>query len=110
MPTSTLKGNWTYRSFINDPAPVGSDPQKALALIFGEGQLRFTSSDDQIFKAVLDFGGGISSGFDEALNLWNCSPAIRSPRVSSKSRSIIRVRQWLARCRRRKNARSSGNK
>lgn len=69
MPTSTLKGNWTYRSFINDPAPVGSDPQKALALIFGEGQLRFTSSDDQIFKAVLDFGGGISSGFDEALKL-----------------------------------------
>ena len=28
-----LNGNWTYRSFINNPVEVGGDAQKALALI-----------------------------------------------------------------------------
>lgn len=58
MPNAVLSGNWTYRSFINDPVPVGGDAPKALQLIFGEGELSFVSADDQLFKAVLDFGGG----------------------------------------------------
>jgi hypothetical protein len=58
MPNSTLTGQWTYRSFVNNPVPVDGDAQKALQLIFGEGDLSFVSADDQLFKAVLDFGGG----------------------------------------------------
>jgi hypothetical protein len=58
MPNSVLNGHWTYRSFINNPVPVNGDAQKALHLIFGEGDLSFVSADDRLFKAVLDFGGG----------------------------------------------------
>ena len=58
MPNSLLTGDWTYRSFVNIPVPVGGDAAKALQLIFGEGDLSFVSADDQLFKAVLDFGGG----------------------------------------------------
>lgn len=58
MPDSTLAGNWTYRSYFNNPALVGDDAQKALAMIFGEGQIRFSAADDRSCKAVLDFGGG----------------------------------------------------
>src|SRR6266496_2171350 len=31
-----LAGEWTYRSFLNDPQPV-TTPDEALSLIFGEG-------------------------------------------------------------------------
>src|SRR2546421_2635398 len=58
MSNSVLSGNWTYRSFINNPDPIGDDANKALELIFGEGQLRFTYASGRNFKAVLDFGGG----------------------------------------------------
>jgi hypothetical protein len=58
MSGTTLSGNWTYRSYFNNPAMVRDDAQKALALIFGEGQIGFSSSDGCNFKAVLDFGGG----------------------------------------------------
>ncbi|HEX6705266.1 MAG TPA: hypothetical protein VF169_10950 [Albitalea sp.] len=58
MTDTVLRGNWTYRSFVNNVAPVGDDPQRALSLIFGEGEWRFVSGDDSSFKAVLDFGGG----------------------------------------------------
>jgi hypothetical protein len=58
MHASTLDGNWTYRSFLNNPDEVGDDPEKALALIFGEGNLTITAKGDRLFQAVLDFGGG----------------------------------------------------
>ena len=58
MANSVVSGNWTYRSFRNNPEPVGDDPQKARELIFGEGQLNITCNDGRIFKAALDFGGG----------------------------------------------------
>ncbi len=58
MASSFLSGSWTYRSYLNDPAPIGGDANKALALLFGEGQLTFTGGADPNFKAVLDFGGG----------------------------------------------------
>jgi hypothetical protein len=41
MPNSVLNGDWTYRSFINHPVPVNGEAQKALQLIFGEGDLSF---------------------------------------------------------------------
>jgi hypothetical protein len=49
-------GQWTYRSFINDPNEVGDDAQKALALIFGEGQLTIEESRFGDFKGVVSFG------------------------------------------------------
>jgi hypothetical protein len=67
MPNSVLNGDWTYRSFINDPVPVDGDAQKALQLIFGEGELSFVSATDQSFKAVLDFGGGAAMDLYGAL-------------------------------------------
>lgn len=53
---SPLTGKWTYRSFINDPAEVGNDAQKALALIFGEGQMTIAASDFGTFQGELSFG------------------------------------------------------
>jgi hypothetical protein len=49
-------GNWTYRSFVNNPALVGDDPQKALALIFGEGQLTIDDSGFGALQGVVSFG------------------------------------------------------
>ncbi len=57
MTNTVLTGNWTYRSYLNDPSFVGDDPKKALAQIFGEGNLHFSSHNAPNFKAVLDFGG-----------------------------------------------------
>ena len=56
--TTNLDGTWTYRSFLNNPTEVGDNPQQALALIFGEGKLTITSKGENLFQAVLDFGGG----------------------------------------------------
>jgi len=58
MPDSPLNGNWTYRSFLNQSEMVDGDPQKALALIFGEGALSINVTSATSFKAILDFGGG----------------------------------------------------
>jgi hypothetical protein len=52
MPNSMLTGSWTYRSFINNPVPVDGDPEKALQLILGVGDLSLVSADDRLFKAV----------------------------------------------------------
>jgi hypothetical protein len=52
-----LKGEWTYRSFINEPRPVGDDAQAALGLIFGEGALTVAQADAGGFRAALSFGG-----------------------------------------------------
>jgi hypothetical protein len=52
-----LKGEWTYRSFVNEPKPVGGDAQTALGLIFGEGALTVSQADSGGFKAALSFGG-----------------------------------------------------
>lgn len=50
-------GTYTYRSFHNIPDPVNGDKDKALALIFGEGDLTAESDPDvTVFRAVLSFG------------------------------------------------------
>ncbi|MGE7368690.1 hypothetical protein ACQKKX_06400 [Neorhizobium sp. NPDC001467] len=50
-------GTWTYRSFVNNPAPVNS-AEEALALIFGEGLLTIVTADTASgFNATLSFGG-----------------------------------------------------
>jgi hypothetical protein len=58
MPVSDLVGAWTYRSFRNDPAPVGGDPKKALALFFAEAEFRFEAVTDTEFKGVVDWASG----------------------------------------------------
>jgi hypothetical protein len=53
-----IAGTWTYRSYLNDPALVGSDPNKALALIFGEGVYTLAQHGEHAITGVLDMGGG----------------------------------------------------
>lgn len=75
MPATLLEGNWTYRSYLNDPSVVGDDPKKALGQIFGEGELRFISHDEPNFKAVLDFGGNAQMDlFGTVINANGLSP------------------------------------
>ena len=58
MSSSDIAGLWTYRSFHNDPAPVGNDPQKALDLIFAEADLTFEPVSREDFTATLEWDGG----------------------------------------------------
>ncbi|EEM80208.1 hypothetical protein [Bacillus thuringiensis] len=53
-----ISGKWTYRSFRNNTEKINSDPQKALALLFGEGDLTFISKDSNRWSATLSFGEG----------------------------------------------------
>src|ERR1700759_2999835 len=56
--TPSLAGRWTYRSYHNDPALVGNNPQKALALIFGEGTMQLAVSAQGAITGRFDVGGG----------------------------------------------------
>lgn len=77
MNASSLKGVWTYRSFLNNPVEVGGDPAKALALIFGEGKLTIDLKSDTLLHAVLDFGGGAAMDlFGEIVPGSGVSPTV----------------------------------
>lgn len=54
--SNPFAGTWTYRSFLNNPAPIDGDPVKALALLFGEGQWNVQDTADPVFKGTLRFG------------------------------------------------------
>lgn len=54
---NVFTGVWTYRSFINNAEVVGDDAQKALALIFGEGEIVVEDSPPGVFKGRVSFGG-----------------------------------------------------
>jgi hypothetical protein len=56
--SNDLAGKWTYRSFHNDPAPVGRDPAKALLLIFAEAEFTFEVVSDTELRGVIDWGSG----------------------------------------------------
>lgn len=60
--SSALAGKWTYRSFHNNPAPVGDDPktapEKALALIFAEAVFTFEIPSSSTLKGKIDWPGG----------------------------------------------------
>ena len=56
--SSVLAGTWTYRSFHNDPAPVGRDPNKALDLIFAEAVFTFEIPSKTTLKGAIDWPGG----------------------------------------------------
>ena len=53
-----LGGKWTYRSYHNDVALIGSDAPAALALIFGEGVFDLTQNEDAYLHGTLDMGNG----------------------------------------------------
>lgn len=61
-----LAGSWTYRSFHNNPSPVGGDPERALALFFAEATFEFALPEEGRFDGVLDWGSG---GLDLAGNV-----------------------------------------
>jgi hypothetical protein len=56
--SSDIAGKWTYRSFNNDPDPVGNNPKKALDLIFAEAELLLRPISDADFVGLLDWDGG----------------------------------------------------
>jgi hypothetical protein len=58
MPATDIAGQWTYRSFHNDPAPVGDDAEKALALIFAEAEFTFQLVSETELKGIIDWGSG----------------------------------------------------
>ncbi len=53
-----LAGTWTYRSFHNNPTPVGNDANKALDLIFAEAVFTFEIPSKTTLKGALDWPGG----------------------------------------------------
>lgn len=58
LPNADIAGRWTYRSYHNDPALVGGDPAKALALIFGEGIFHLAVSAQGAISGPFDMGSG----------------------------------------------------
>jgi hypothetical protein len=54
-----LLGKWTYRSFKNDPLPVGDDGQKALNLLFAEGTIAIEHMNHHLVKATLSWDGKV---------------------------------------------------
>ena len=52
-------GNWTYRSFRNNPEPVGDvdqDPSKLVKLLFAEAEWVVENTPGNVFKGELRFG------------------------------------------------------
>jgi hypothetical protein len=57
--SSPFVGHWTYRSFRNDPDPVGDvqrDPQKLVKLLFAEAEWVIEETNDRSLKGQLVFG------------------------------------------------------
>jgi len=52
-----LAGSWMYRSYLNNPDPVGGDPQKAADSIFGEGVFTLATPTDATVTGTFDMGG-----------------------------------------------------
>jgi hypothetical protein len=69
---SILAGKWTYRSFFNNPAMVGDDPQKAYDLIFAEATFTFEISGTEL-KGTIDWGSG---GLDLKGTICSAAPLI----------------------------------
>lgn len=54
--SNPFAGTWTYRSFLNDPALTGGDPQKLAALLFAEATWTVQDTAPNIFQGQLSFG------------------------------------------------------
>jgi hypothetical protein len=62
-----LTGRWTYRSFRNDPEPIGNDAAAALHLLLSEGVMEFGEAAEEEFR------GGLGLASDHALTLMGRS-------------------------------------
>jgi len=58
MANDILSGKWTYRSFHNNPAPVGDNAEAALALIFAEAEFTFQLGSGNDLQGIIDWGSG----------------------------------------------------
>lgn len=58
MQSNDIAGNWTYRSFRNDPTPTDGDPDKLAALLFAEAEFRLQVDDSGNITGVIDWGSG----------------------------------------------------
>jgi|SRR5216684_5144328 len=56
--SNPFAGTWTYRSFLNNPTPVGSDPTKLEALLFAEAMWTVKDAPATVFDGELSFGPG----------------------------------------------------
>lgn len=56
---AVIAGKWMYRSYRNNPAAIGGDPQKAADNIFGEGVFTFGTPTPDTVTGVFDMGGGL---------------------------------------------------
>lgn len=56
--SNPFAGTWTYRSFLNNPATVGNDPNKLVALLFAEGIWTVKDAPATVFDGKLSFGTG----------------------------------------------------
>jgi len=56
--SNPFAGTWTYRSFLNDPAPVGNDSAKLEPLLFAEGVWTVKDATATVFEGDLSFGPG----------------------------------------------------
>src|SRR5215510_4191933 len=59
MATNPFAGSWLYRSFRNDPSPVGDvseDPSKLVKLLFAEADWVVQDTPAGVFKGQLQFG------------------------------------------------------
>ena len=54
--SNPFAGTWTYRSFLNNPAPVDGDAAKLLALLFGEAVWTVKDTAGTVFEGELSFG------------------------------------------------------
>lgn len=55
----SIAGTWVYRSYLNRPdVMVGSDPQTALSLLFGEGVMTLQTPSAGQVTGTFDMGGG----------------------------------------------------
>jgi hypothetical protein len=54
-----IAGDWMYRSYLNNPDPVGGDPQKALDDLFGEGVFSLATPTPDTVTGTFDMGGGL---------------------------------------------------
>lgn len=58
-PANPFAGNWTYRSFRNNPDPVGDvtqDPSKLVKLLFAEAEWVVHYTSGKTFRGELRFG------------------------------------------------------
>jgi len=62
-----LLGQWTYRSFRNEPKPG----TPVADLLFGEGVMTITSARDGVVTGSFDFGPGYQMAFKGAITYGN---------------------------------------